>query len=724
MFAILIVVSTSDWDTPPGINPFGAVYFLRLQVIYCYSGLLPLIPGIEAKDPSLTVQSASGAQNRSNRLTVSAYRDIANTVEKLKNEHVCPWLRNISQTHHDVLVSCLLPHPPEYTRVGGHWDNLASKTSHLKDGLNRLYCLIPYGIVTQEIWDYIMPHWMEAICTDVPEKELLDLKVVVGKILEPDVMISVEDKNIYNFAAMRFQNTEPDIQMSALIWFQTISFLEVKIPLPQLFDMFSKGVQKLPEKSAKTKEEGSGDSNSPSSETGEHATAVKTADNLTCCILMLDILLKQMELQQRRLPSQSVSSDATKLLRLMLKSNQLLNLPPGHCSIEGQCTHCEASALWHQLSVLLVKAVTPEKPNVPPEITTKLNAFLYVNIKNSDALYGTRVHLKRRRYELGFLVPPSDDFLFEGHFKRQSEEERSSKSGGAATPATSVDALMAIAHPLGSSDRNSVGGVLVHMPHVCIPFVHFMPLSLCDLSDSTSNTKSSGDNSNIMTATVETITEQLDMAVTLPPSDHPTMATAHTITLTEADVATATADVCTPNLLGDHETMAESVEEDISNFWATSAGKFHFSIEELPQELQYMHQLLQELKNTTRPDILYHLLQCLHVLVLNADVLSDHRGFLIWCQENLLIENLWNVCDAKHSHICSVAVPILLHCVTLAGGADVFCNLIRDEFHHPCARLRFAAVERVTVIIRLRRLNLAALSQCGLEAVKDSSAMR
>ncbi|KAG6446160.1 hypothetical protein O3G_MSEX004317 [Manduca sexta] len=203
-----------------------------------------------------------------------------------------------------------------------------------------------------------------------------------------------------------------------------------------------------------------------------------------------------------------------------------------------------------------------------------------------------------------------------------------------------------------------------------------------------------------MTATVETITEQLDMAVSLPPAEAPTLATAHTVTLTDTDVATATADVSTPNLLGDHEALGESVEEEMANFWPTSAGKFHFCIDELPQELQYIHQLLQELKNTSRPDVLYHLLQCLQVLVLNTDALADHRGFLIWCQENLLIDNLWNVCNASHSHICSVAVPVLLHCVTLAGGADVLCNLIRDQFHHLDSRVRFTAVERVQVIIR------------------------
>jgi protein unc-79 len=51
--------------------------------------------------------------------------------------------------------------------------------------------------------------------------------------------------------------------------------------------------------------------------------------------------------------------------------------------------------------------------------------------------------------------------------------------------------------------------------------------------------------------------------------------------------------VSTPNLVGENEGSAESVEDDMTNFWPTSAGKFHFCIEELPQELQYIHQLLQ-----------------------------------------------------------------------------------------------------------------------------------
>ncbi|KOB67999.1 Uncharacterized protein OBRU01_18969 [Operophtera brumata] len=63
--------------------------------------------------------------------------ETAASVEKLKVEHVCAWVRGVCATRRAVCVACLLPHPPHYTRHAGHWDTLATKTQHLKDGLNR-----------------------------------------------------------------------------------------------------------------------------------------------------------------------------------------------------------------------------------------------------------------------------------------------------------------------------------------------------------------------------------------------------------------------------------------------------------------------------------------------------------------------------------------------------------------------------------------------------------
>ena len=38
------------------------------------------------------------------------------------------------KSHPDVFVACLLPNPPDYAKVGGHWDVLATITDHIKEG--------------------------------------------------------------------------------------------------------------------------------------------------------------------------------------------------------------------------------------------------------------------------------------------------------------------------------------------------------------------------------------------------------------------------------------------------------------------------------------------------------------------------------------------------------------------------------------------------------------
>lgn len=145
---------------------------------------------------------------------------------------------------------------------------MASRTSHLKDGLNRLFCLVPYEVITPDVWDYVMPHWMEAMVNDVPEHELHELKMILwylelddifrywnfgihgsyvnscySKILDPDMSpLGFDAKKMYNFVAKRFVNTSAKVQEQALNWLQTLTMLEIMIPLGQLFSIFSDGV--------------------------------------------------------------------------------------------------------------------------------------------------------------------------------------------------------------------------------------------------------------------------------------------------------------------------------------------------------------------------------------------------------------------------------------------------------------------------------------------------
>lgn len=91
-------------------------------------------------------------------------------MEALKAGAACAYVRALAAGARRVLLACLLPHPPPHTRHAGHWDALCSTAQHLRDGLCRLYCLVPYGVLAPPVWDAVLPAWMEAICGDVPEK--------------------------------------------------------------------------------------------------------------------------------------------------------------------------------------------------------------------------------------------------------------------------------------------------------------------------------------------------------------------------------------------------------------------------------------------------------------------------------------------------------------------------------------------------------------------------
>ncbi|XP_068152156.1 protein unc-79 homolog isoform X3 [Drosophila tropicalis] len=649
---------------------------------------------------------------------------VESTIEKLKVDHVCNWLKEICRIHYNVFISCLLPHPPEYARVGGHWETLASRTSHLKEGLQRLICLVPYEVITSEIWDYVMPHWMEAITNDVAEKELNELKIVLSKILDPEMSpLGFDAKTMYNFVAIRFEKTTAKVQQQALHWLQILTKLEILIPLVQLFAMFGDGVRimkygiqhelmrekekdtkapKTPCKESKeTKadmanpprrssispvvEDDSGNTSAISDDeapTNRHTEFSTDAEhNLTCCILMLDILLKQMELQdieQHMGIHTSVCENVSRLIKCMVTAARV-GLSSHVCALKvAECAYCEASIMWHQLSTKLVQFMAPLNPVRPPDV-------------------------------------PIEDIIEEEKSSRKSPPESDKEKSRERDVSLSMAPLPIPLGPLGGfagpvpvavpqPEPHSVGGVLVHMPHVCSNNENGHSVDSNELRKVHATDE-------IMTATVETVSEQLDLASILPTD----RAIARSITLSDADVGSANVSVTKASVMGEnggangslHENGSgseEDEEEDSDDFWHTSVGKFKFTLDQLPQTLQYIHQLLTEIPTIKKPEILYYVLQCLNTMALHGDALTkaarEHRGFFIWCQENLLIKNLWELCNAEHSHICQVGVPLLLHCITLSYGSDVFWRVVQEAFHDVDWRVRFTAVERVTVITR------------------------
>lgn len=54
--------------------------------------------------------------------------------------------------------------------------------------------------------------------------------------------LGFDAKKMYNFVAKRFVNTSAKVQEQALNWLQTLTMLQIMIPLSQLFAIFSDGV--------------------------------------------------------------------------------------------------------------------------------------------------------------------------------------------------------------------------------------------------------------------------------------------------------------------------------------------------------------------------------------------------------------------------------------------------------------------------------------------------
>lgn len=47
-------------------------------------------------------------------------------------------------------------------------------------------------------------------------------------------------------------------------------------------------------------------------------------------------------------------------------------------------------------------------------------------------------------------------------------------------------------------------------------------------------------------------------------------------------------------MIGENDEPIESdTGDDLDNFWQTSVGKFKFSVDDLPQPLQYIYQILK-----------------------------------------------------------------------------------------------------------------------------------
>lgn len=96
----------------------------------------------------------------------------------------------------------------------------------------------------------------------------------------------------------------------------------------------------------------------------------------------------------------------------------------------------------------------------------------------------------------------------------------------------------------------------------------------------------------IVTATVQMSSEEVEFVGLLPTEEVET-AMAQAVTLTDTDVGLATCKVVTATLVDEHDQKIQggAAAPEVT-FWHTSLGKFRFTLEELPTQLQLIYALM------------------------------------------------------------------------------------------------------------------------------------
>ncbi|XP_075261500.1 protein unc-79 homolog isoform X3 [Convolutriloba macropyga] len=170
---------------------------------------------------------------------------IGNYMEVLKTEISDGWLTDMLQACFDIFIMCLMPLPPEYARIGRHWDSLESRTHQIRQGLHTIYCLMPYNVITPEVWGSVVPHWLDMVSTQVEEKELDDLKFVFSKLFDQQMCAVFSVSELFSFFTPYFHCALVREQERALVWINTLSKLGVTIPLSIMSSLLTEGIQAI-----------------------------------------------------------------------------------------------------------------------------------------------------------------------------------------------------------------------------------------------------------------------------------------------------------------------------------------------------------------------------------------------------------------------------------------------------------------------------------------------
>ncbi|XP_047132368.1 protein unc-79 homolog isoform X1 [Hydra vulgaris] len=300
---------------------------------------------------------------------------IKNLIKQYRQQTLS-WIMQLMKFNSELYISCLLPDPPLYARVGHPWNMLASVVRKDLELMQRLSKLIVHELIPENIWERVFPIWLKEIKERIPQSDICKFKKILGQIF--GVNSNTHSSYALSFLYKRLQSTEMQEYLEALVWVQILSYLDVHIDMLPLFDIFIKmiiGVEKnisstvtafpFPDKvvlermnSNKLVRSNSLTPGSPPQSatpvTSGMPMLLNVKDHLTFAVLMLDVLIKQLTIQKSDSDIQISKEECNSIVILLVCIlDQLFNVDHSE-HINGDCMQCQVmTIILYQTALLL-----------------------------------------------------------------------------------------------------------------------------------------------------------------------------------------------------------------------------------------------------------------------------------------------------------------------------------------------------------------------------------
>lgn len=327
-------------------------------------------------------------------------------IVKQKKKQAIGWINKILQYDVDLYASCLLPSPPLAARVGHPWELFTSVVRKDLEILQRLVNLTKQELICEQVWDQIMPEWMQEIKDNVPVDDISIFKKVLGNLF--DLESEVRPPYAINFIDKRLESSLVKQSQEGLVWVQILSYLDVKLHIKKLLEKFiemvitNNDVQITNEHSIPTafpfpdqfalqdissgnrlSRQNSSNITTPVSSSLPILKNVK--DDLSVSILMMDVLIKQLTLQKGSDGCVYIAPKENTRLSVLLVcvlDQSFKGTHNGHQDTE--CPHCKVmSVIFYQIS-LLVDLVVRQQVVVSEEKSEYSKSIIWKTSSNAS----------------------------------------------------------------------------------------------------------------------------------------------------------------------------------------------------------------------------------------------------------------------------------------------------------------------------------------------------